>query len=49
MVMVECPRQCGWSEPVGSLFALGPTLTSARSAELIEEHAERCDLNPERS
>ena len=44
MVMVECPRRCGWVEPVGSLFALGPTLTAARSAELVEAHADDCPL-----
>ena len=31
VVMVECPRQCGWVEPVGSLFALGPTLANVRA------------------
>lgn len=45
--MVECPRQCGWSEPVGSLFALGPTLSAVRADELRDEHAPSCDLNPE--
>lgn len=44
MVMVECPRRCGWVEPVGSLFALGPTLVAVRSEELRVEHAHTCPL-----
>lgn len=45
VVMVECPRRCGWVEPVGSLFALGPTLTAVRSDELRAEHAADCPLD----
>lgn len=44
VVMVECPRQCGWVEPVGSLFALGPTLANVRADELRAEHARSCEL-----